>query len=40
MVVEGEVYCIVCMDEQGRLIRVHCWEEGEGAQALLRLAAA
>ena len=28
MVVEGEVYCIVCMDEQGRLIRVHLLGRG------------
>ena len=28
--------CIVCLEEQGRQIRVECWEEGEGAQARLR----
>jgi hypothetical protein len=20
-------YCVVCLEEQGRLIRVECWEE-------------
>ena len=39
MVAEGEIYCIVCLEEQGRQVRVHCWEREE-AQALLRLAAA
>ena len=28
--------CIVCLEEQGRQIRVECWGEGEGAQARLR----
>lgn len=34
---EGEIYCIVCLEEQGRRIRVRCWEEPE--QARLRPAA-
>ena len=33
---ETEIYCIVCLEEQGQQIRVHCWEEGEGVQARLR----
>jgi hypothetical protein len=28
--------CIVCLEEEGRQIRVECGEEGEGAQARLR----
>ena len=40
MVSEGEIYCIVCLEEQGRQIRVECWEEAEADQARLRLAAA
>jgi hypothetical protein len=36
LVAESEVYCIVCLEEQGRRIRVECWEEGEGVQARLR----
>ena len=23
---EGEIYCVVCVEEQRRYIRVHCWE--------------
>jgi hypothetical protein len=22
-----EIHCVVCLEEEGRLIRVHCWEE-------------
>ena len=36
LVAETEIYCVVCLEEQGRQIRVECWEEGEGAQARLR----
>ena len=32
---ETEIYCIVCLEEHGRAIRLHCWEE-EPAQARLR----
>ena len=35
-VAESEIYCIVCLEEQGRQIRVECWEEGERVQARLR----
>jgi hypothetical protein len=24
---EAEIHCVVCLDEQGRLIRLDCWEE-------------
>ena len=30
-----EIHCVVCLEEDGRLIRLHCWEE-EPAQARLR----
>jgi len=32
---ETEIYCIVCLEEHGRAVRLHCWEE-EPAQARLR----
>jgi hypothetical protein len=32
---ETEIHCVVCLEEQGRIIRLHCWEE-EPAQARLR----
>jgi hypothetical protein len=32
---ETEIHCVVCLEEQCRLIRVHCWQE-ESAQARLR----
>jgi hypothetical protein len=40
LVAEAEIYCVVCLEEQGRQIRVECWEEGEGIQACLREALA
>ena len=36
LVAETEIYCVVCLEERGRQIRVECWGEGEGAQARLR----
>ena len=24
---EMQMHCIVCLEEEGRLIRLHCWEE-------------
>ena len=27
LVGETEIHCIVCQEEHGRLIRVHCWED-------------
>jgi hypothetical protein len=34
LVAETDIYCVVCLEEEGRQIRVECWEEG--AQARLR----
>jgi len=36
LVANDEIYCIVCLEEQGRQIRVACWEEGKTDQARLR----
>ena len=36
LVAEDEVYCIVCLEEEGRRIRVRRWEDGEPVQARLR----
>jgi hypothetical protein len=36
LVAENDFYCVVCLEEQGRQIRIQCWVEGEGAQARLR----
>jgi hypothetical protein len=36
LVAEDEVYCIVCLEEEGRRIRVRRWEEAEPVQARLR----
>ncbi len=40
LTVEVEVYCVICLEEESRLIRLHRWEEEDGDQARLRLAAA
>src|SRR5690242_5139991 len=32
LVVETEIHCLVCYDEEGRLVRVHCWEEDDQAR--------
>jgi len=32
---ETAIHCVVCLEDQGRLIRVHCWEE-EADHARLR----
>jgi hypothetical protein len=32
---DTEIHCVVCLEEEGRLIRVHCWEE-EADYARLR----
>jgi hypothetical protein len=34
----AEVYCMVCEEEAGCLIRLHRWEEAEQPQARFRLA--
>jgi hypothetical protein len=36
MVAETEVYCVVCLEEEGRLVSIHCWREDEPDQARLR----
>ena len=33
---EADTYCIVCLEELGRLIRIECWGEGKGPQARFR----
>ena len=39
--VEDEIYCVVCLEQEHQLVRLQRWEEeGEGAYARLRLAAA
>jgi hypothetical protein len=35
LMAETEIHCVVCLEEHGRLIRVHCWEE-EADHARLR----
>jgi hypothetical protein len=37
---QTEIHCVVCLEEQGRLIRVHCWEEAVVPQEALRLVGA
>ena len=29
---EGEIHCVVCVEEQRRYIRVRCWEEPDQAR--------
>ena len=36
MVAETEVYCVVCLEEEGRLVSIHSWHEDEPDQARLR----
>ena len=36
LVGEAEIHCIVCLEEHGRLITVHCWEAEPDDQARLR----
>ena len=36
MVAETEVYCVVCLEEEVRLVSIHCWHEDEPDQARLR----
>jgi hypothetical protein len=38
VVAETQVYCVVCLEEDGRLLGIHCWEESEPDQARLRAA--
>jgi hypothetical protein len=34
----ADSYCIICQEEDGRLIRLQRWEEADGTQARFRLA--
>ena len=34
---QTEIHCVVCLEEHGRVIRVHCWEEVVEAHEALRL---
>jgi hypothetical protein len=34
----GAIYCVVCLEENDRLIRTQRWEEANPAQARLRFA--
>ena len=37
LIAEAEIYCVVCLEEDGRLIGLERWdEEAEAAQARLR----
>ena len=36
LVAETEVYCVVCLEEEGRLVIIHCWHEDEPDQARFR----
>ena len=29
LIAEIEIYCVICLEEDGRLIRLHRWEEEE-----------
>ena len=33
----NKIHCVVCLEEHGRIIRVHCWEELVEPQEALRL---
>ena len=39
LVTDAETYCIVCLEMDGRQIRVQCWEEGRQARLRAGLAA-
>jgi hypothetical protein len=34
----AEAYCIICQEEDGRIVRLQRWEEDDRAQARFRLA--
>jgi hypothetical protein len=36
---DTEIHCVVCLEEEGRLIRLHCWEETDQARLREALAA-
>jgi hypothetical protein len=29
LVADTEIYCVVCLEEQGRLVSIHSWDEEE-----------
>jgi hypothetical protein len=33
-----DIYCVICLEEDDRLIRTQRWEQADSAQARLRLA--
>jgi hypothetical protein len=37
MVAETEVYCVVCLEDDGRLVSIHRWYEDQPDQARLRV---
>lgn len=37
---DADIYCMLCFEEEGRLIRLQRWEEEEPVHARLRLATA
>jgi hypothetical protein len=39
LVAEPVEYCVVCLDEQGRLIRLECWQEPQSRLRDLTVAA-
>jgi hypothetical protein len=40
LVTEANTYCVVCLEEEGRWVRVYSWTEPEPDQARLREALA
>jgi hypothetical protein len=36
LVADTEIYCVVCLEEQGRLVSIHSWDEEETDQARFR----
>ena len=37
LMADTEIHCVVCLEEEGRLIRLHCWgDEVQPVQARFR----
>jgi hypothetical protein len=36
LVADTEIYCVVCLEQQGRLVSIHAWDEEETDQARFR----
>jgi hypothetical protein len=36
LVADTEIYCVVCLEEEGRLVSIHFWDEDETDQARFR----